>query len=147
MNTTATQTSNTTTCWISQPSRADPVIISGLIALPVIVIILWVILMQCEFKVRYGHFDGPLTHRYRCTSVCSNIGSSNHSLTRSSSIMNETGSIQSSKPELIDITSSESPLTPCEGDFEGVLSDGSPPTQQRDEIIDYAPPQQSATYV
>ena len=147
MNTTAAHTSNTTVCWISQPSRADPVLISGLIALPIIVIILWIIIMQCECKMRYGHGNEPFTHRYRCTSVCSNIGSSNHNLTSSSSVMNETGSIQPSGPGLVDITSSESPRTPCEGDFEGVLSDESPPTNQRDESIDYAPQQRLATYV
>lgn len=147
MNTTAAQTSNTTICWIPQPSRSDPIIMIGLIALPVIVIILWIILMQCECKVTHGHCDEPFTHRYRCTSVCSNIGSSNHSLTSSSSIMNEIGSMQSSKSRLIDITSSESPPTPCECDFERALSDESPPTKQKDEIIDYVPSQRVATYV
>ena len=154
MNGTVPEVSNSTLCWVLQPQRADPVIIMGLIALPIMCMVLWATVMCCEIDDKHRWCGGPLTHRYQCTSNESETGDSyigdprrsSRDSTSSYSIQSEKGSTCSSGSMLLDI-STESQCQPIAHGANGNPTELPPWTERNNEIIPYIQPEKLGTYV
>ena len=146
MNSTKPEMSNSTLCWVLQPQRADPVIMVGLIALPILCIVLWATMMCCENYSTHRLCGDSLTHRYQCTSNDSATEPSYCGSTSSHSIQSEKGSTCSSDSMLLDIRA-ESQCQPIAHGADGNPTELPPWIERNNEIIPYIQSEKFGTYV